>query len=119
MKAGASSALAADIDPFALCAVTLNGGLNDVALDMTGEDLLDHRPPQFECILVGDLFYERNTAERLMGWLEQAARHADILIGDPGRSYLPTGRLDQVATYDVPVTRDLGMPRSSARRCGA
>jgi predicted nicotinamide N-methyase len=30
-----------------------------------------------------------------------------VLIGDPGRSYLPKHRLEALATYEVPVTRSL------------
>ena len=30
-----------------------------------------------------------------------------MLIGDPGRTYLPRDRLETVATYEVPVTRSL------------
>ena len=30
-----------------------------------------------------------------------------MLIGDPGRSYLPREKLEKLAEYAVPVTRDL------------
>jgi predicted nicotinamide N-methyase len=30
-----------------------------------------------------------------------------VLIGDPGRSYLARERLEPIAQYEVPVTRDL------------
>ena len=40
MKAGAASALAADIDGFSVTAIGLNAVLNDVALAVTAEDLL-------------------------------------------------------------------------------
>ena len=30
-----------------------------------------------------------------------------MLIGDPGRSYLPKDKLRKLAEYKVPVTRDL------------
>ena len=30
-----------------------------------------------------------------------------MLIGDPGRSYLPRDKLRRIADYSVPVTRDL------------
>ena len=63
--------------------------------------------PAADCILVGDLFYERSLAERLIAWLDGASPRCSVLIGDPGRSYLPTVRLKQIAAYEVPVTRDL------------
>jgi predicted nicotinamide N-methyase len=34
-------------------------------------------------------------------------RGVRILIGDPGRTYLPKNDLIQLAEYHVPVTRDL------------
>ena len=46
--------------------------------------------------------------ERLVPWFTSlAARGADILVGDPGRSYLPRRHLQEVAAYQVPVTRAL------------
>jgi predicted nicotinamide N-methyase len=105
MKAGAASVLAADIDGFAVEAIGLNAALNGVAIAATGEDLLAGATGSFDVILVGDLFYEKDLAQRCFAWLTQAA--ADVLIGDPGRSYLPRDELAKLAEYAVPVTRDL------------
>jgi len=108
MKAGATRALAADTDPFALAAIALNAGANDVALEATDRDLLAAKPARFEVILVGDLFYERPLAERVLAFLEAARdQGASVLAGDPRRSYFPKERFVQVAEYSVPVTRDL------------
>lgn len=108
MKAGASSVLAADIDRFAVQAIGLNADANGVRLSATAKDLLAGPPAAADVILVGDLFYERALAERLLAWLDQArAQGSDVLIGDPGRSYLPRERLVACASYQVPVTRDL------------
>jgi predicted nicotinamide N-methyase len=30
-----------------------------------------------------------------------------VLIGDPGRAYLPRNKLKQIAAYEIPVTRAL------------
>lgn len=30
-----------------------------------------------------------------------------MILGDPGRAYLPSVGLTELAVYDVPVTRDL------------
>ena len=39
---------------------------------------------------------------------EQLAKAGcEVLVGDPGRSYRPTARLEPLATYMVPVTRVL------------
>jgi len=107
-KAGAASVLAADIDAFAVAAIGLNAAANAVAVTATGADLLAAPPKAFDTVLVGDLFYERELATRLLAWLEAArAQGALVLIGDPGRSYLPKARLEPIAEYCVTQTRDL------------
>ena len=108
MQAGAAGVLAADIDGFSLEAIRLNGDLNGVGLDVTGEDLLKAPAPECGIILVGDLFYEKDLAARLVGWLAEAeSRGIVALIGDPGRSYLPREKLTKLGEYKVQVTRDL------------
>lgn len=109
MKAGAASAAVADIDPFAGAAAALNAAQNAVDVSVIRDDLLS-RPGRgaWEVILAGDIFYERDTAARAYDFLAaHAQRGATVLIGDPGRSYLPRDRLLRVADYRVPVTRDL------------
>ncbi len=108
MQAGAATVLAADIDGFALAAIGLNAAANAVAVSTTGDDLLTAAPPAFETVLVGDLFYERDLAALVLSWLEAArAQGSLVLIGDPGRSYLPKHRLKSIAEYSVPQTREL------------
>jgi predicted nicotinamide N-methyase len=107
--AGAAHVLAADIDAYAVSAIALNAAANGVSeITATSDNLLDAPPPRVDVILVGDLFYEKGLAERVFAWLTTAkAQGADVLIGDPGRSYLPKDRLVHIAEYSVPVTRDL------------
>lgn len=108
MKAGAASVLAADIDAYALAACRLNAEANGVVIDTTADDLLDVAPGSFGVILVGDLFYERQLAERVLAFIEKAAvGGALVLIGDPQRNYFPKGRFALAADYKVPVTREL------------
>jgi predicted nicotinamide N-methyase len=109
MKAGATSVVAYDIDAFARTAMALNAMENGVVIEPRGDDLLGGAaPPAAQTILAGDIFYERDTAERAFAFLSaQAARGAMVLIGDPGRSYLPKDKLRMIAEYKVPVTRDL------------
>ena len=107
-KAGAASVLAADTDPFALAAMALNAEANGVAFETTGADLLGAPPGAFGLVVVGDLFYERPLAERALAFVSAArARGADVLVGDPERSYFPKARFSRIAEYSVPVTRDL------------
>jgi predicted nicotinamide N-methyase len=108
LRAGAAKTTAADIDEFATTAAEMNAELNQVSLDIRLEDLLQQQPPSADVILVGDLFYEKTLAARCLAWLRQAQEQgAKILIGDPGRSYLPKEQLEKLAEYNVPVTRDL------------
>jgi len=107
-KAGAKEVLAADIDLFACAATRLNARANDVTLEIMDDDLLRNKPQSFDVILVGDLFYEKDLAARVHAWLNQAREQgALVLIGDPGRSYLPKSTLVHVVDYNVPVTREL------------
>jgi predicted nicotinamide N-methyase len=108
MMAGAASVLAADIDAFSVAAIAVNVELNQVRVDITTDNLLAGPIADVDVILVGDLFYEKAVATQCLNWLEQAqAKGIDVLIGDPGRSYLPKDRLIKVAEYSVPVSRDL------------
>jgi predicted nicotinamide N-methyase len=107
-KAGAARIIAADIDAFAHAAIGLNCAINAIAVEIVGDDLLDAPPPAVDVILVGDLFYEKALALRCFAWLREAQLQGiAVLIGDPGRSYLPKDRLVKIAEYQVPVTRDL------------
>jgi predicted nicotinamide N-methyase len=108
LKAGAASALCADIDPYCAAAVALNAEANGVAADFTGRDLLDDPPPPVDLIAAGDICYEKPLADRVLAWLAEAQRQGTrVLIGDPGRSYFPRSGLDRLAEYQVPTTREL------------
>ena len=104
MKAGAASAAAIDLDPFAAEAALLNAAVNGVGIEARAGNAFA-APPAEDVILVGDLFYDRDIAPVLLAWL-QAARGA-VLIGDPGRTYLPKDKLVRLAEYAVPVSRAL------------
>ena len=107
-KAGARHVCAADIDALAVAAMGLNAAANDVALAATTDDWLSIDAPQGEIVLVGDLFYERPLAERVMDFVWQKARAGSVvLVGDPRRSYFPTDTFEAIAHYEVPVTREL------------
>jgi len=107
MKAGAAAARAVDIDRFAAEAAKLNAALNDVQIEIGDSDPIGS-PADAELILVGDLFYDRDLAARVYAWLASLeAGGKTVLIGDPGRTYLPKQNLQKIAEYDVPVTRAL------------
>ena len=107
-KAGARDVIAADIDTLALAAVLLNAVANKVSVEVVSDDLLAHPAFRIDVVLVGDLFYERQLADRVLAYIEAASGlGASILIGDPQRNYFPRGRFSAVADYQVPVTREL------------
>ena len=102
--AGAGSVVAADIDPFSATAVAMNAAANGVALAHTSADLIgaDHG---WDVVLAGDVFYDRALAEQLTPWFDALTRRgAAVLVGDPGRSYLPRERLEPLAS--LPDRRD-------------
>lgn len=104
-KAGAASVVAADIDPLSAEAVRLNATLNDVTAEMVLADLLTGDPPDVDVILAGDVCYDRDMTPRVLGWLDRFGGR--VLLGDPGRAYLPQTGFVEVASYDVPTTRAL------------
>ncbi|HEY1836258.1 MAG TPA: 50S ribosomal protein L11 methyltransferase [Rhizomicrobium sp.] len=103
-KAGARSVLAADIDAYAAAAIALNAQANNVVLRVTTDDMLGSQAP-YDVILCGDVCYEKPLAEALLAWL--AATRAQVLLGDPGRSYFPKSDVEQIALYRVQTTREL------------
>ena len=85
----------------------LNAELNRVAVEIVTGDLIDTMG-DWEVILAGDVFYDRELAGRLTPWFSALlSRGTLILAGDPGRAYLPNSGLQRLASYAVPVTRDL------------
>ncbi|HVV34784.1 MAG TPA: 50S ribosomal protein L11 methyltransferase [Vitreimonas sp.] len=107
MQAGAKSAVAVDIDAFAGAAANLNAALNKVNIETSNADPIG-QPTPCDLILVGDLFYDRDLAPRVLDWLiKLQADGKQVLIGDPGRTYLPRDKLEQIAAYTIPVTRAL------------
>jgi predicted nicotinamide N-methyase len=109
LAAGADMAIANDIDPFAIAAIELNGRANRRRLATLRRDVLDEdEPPEVDIILAGDCWYEAGLAERALPWLRRARdRGIEVLIGDPGRRYLPRAGLDELACYEVRTTTEL------------
>ena len=105
--AGAAAVRASEHDPFARAAIALNAGANEVRVTVTG-DILDGDGDGADVVLAGDIWYERQLADRSLGLLRRARRRgAEILIGDIGRAFLPRSELTELAAYDVPVIAQL------------
>ncbi|RZU77083.1 putative nicotinamide N-methyase [Micromonospora kangleipakensis] len=103
--AGADQVVANDIDPYAVAAVTVNARANRVLVTVSADDLLDSTVTA-DLLVAGDILYDAALAERVLPFLQRAAAGgAEVLVGDPGRGHLPTGRLEVVASYyPVPTT---------------
>jgi len=108
MHAGAAAATGADIDAFAAAAIELNARAGRRRVAVARRDVLDEEPPEVDVILAGDCWYDARLAERVLPWLHRAhAQGIDILVGDPGRRYLPTDEFVRLASYDVRTTTEL------------
>ncbi|HEV8174174.1 MAG TPA: 50S ribosomal protein L11 methyltransferase, partial [Actinoplanes sp.] len=89
-RAGAWPVTANDIDPLALAAARANAAANGVDVRFVEGDLLE-TDDRYAVILAGDVFYSREMSKRVLPFLRRAAaRGALVLVGDPGRAYLPT-----------------------------
>jgi predicted nicotinamide N-methyase len=128
---GAAQVTANDVDPLALAAVRVNAEANRVGVNIVLGDLLGpaitgspagqsngqstgqstgsaSEVGPVDVVLAGDVFYDHDLATDVLPFLQRAAeRGARVLIGDPGRRYLPRALLLPLDRYDVPVLRDL------------
>jgi predicted nicotinamide N-methyase len=108
MLAGAMETTAADIEPFAAAAIELNARANGCRVAVVRRDVLDEQPPDVDVVLAGDWAYEARLAERVKPWLRRArAGGIDVLVGDPGRRYLPVDELVELASYELRTTTEL------------
>ncbi|GAB2838106.1 methyltransferase [Actinocorallia aurea] len=112
--AGAREVVAAEVDPYAAAAVTANAEANGVTVTAVCADLLEevadepHEHERSDLVLAGDVFYDKAMSRRVEPFLRaNAGRGALVLVGDPGRRYLPRGSYTALARYDVPVSRAL------------
>ena len=106
-KVGASRVEANEIDDFALAAIALNAEDNNASVMLRGGDLVGS-DDKWDVVLAGDIAYERDMTARVFAWLHQLARRgATVLIGDPGRAFLPKQGLEDLAEYHVPTTCEI------------
>jgi predicted nicotinamide N-methyase len=116
-KSGARSVLAADIDRNAIAAIGLNAAANGVDIATICDDLTAGAPPAVDLVLVGDLFYEQELAVRVAAFLDRClAAGVKVLVGDPGRAFLPHARLRLLAEYPAP---DFGDGKGAAMKASA
>lgn len=102
-KAGARAVIAAEIDRNGVVALRLNAEANGVAIQIRDEDVTAGPPPAVDLVLGGDVFYAQDVGQRMMPFLERClAAGIDVLVGDPGRAWLPRPRLCLLGEYSVP-----------------
>jgi predicted nicotinamide N-methyase len=108
VRAGAASVRAVDIDPLAVAAIELNAAANGTAVETSAADILDGDHGDAQVVLAGDVFYSQRLADRMIRFLRRARRAgASVLVGDPGRAFLPEGACTVAGAYDVPTTAAL------------
>lgn len=102
-KAGTRAVIAAEIDRNGIVALSLNAEANGVAIQICEGDVTDGPPPAVDLVLAGDVFYAQDVGQRMMPFLERClAAGIDVLVGDPGRAWLPRSRLCLLGEYHVP-----------------
>jgi predicted nicotinamide N-methyase len=102
-KSGAKEVIAADIDRYAVAAIGLNAEANAVKVLPVLGDLTAGPPPKVDAVLIGDLFYAQDLAERVLSFIDRCVRsNIAVLVGDPKRAFLPRSRLELLAEYPGP-----------------
>jgi len=107
-KAGADRVFACDIDPVAQAATQINAARNRVAIENIRAMPMDRPFNRADLILTGDVCYNQAMTAGIMRWLYICiAAGTPVLLGDPGRAFVPKDGLRELARYEVPVRREL------------
>ena len=110
-KAGAASVLASDIDPVAIRAITMNGGINGVDVDTCCEDLIFSENRGWDLILGGDIWYTTRLSRHGLNWFRKlVGQGCEVLTADPGRRFSPSRGLKPLNTYSVRSVPDVEHP---------
>ncbi|WP_246687167.1 50S ribosomal protein L11 methyltransferase [Mesorhizobium sp. B2-5-9] len=116
-KVGACEVMAAEVDRNGVAALALNAAANGVTITIMGNDITTGPPPAVDLVLAGDVFYGQGVALGMMPFLDRClAAGIEVLVGDPGRAYLPRSRLRLLAEYKVP---DFGEAKDAALKPSA
>ena len=116
--AGAEHVTASDVDEISVSAIGVNAAANGVAVSPVLRDLVDAEPPGVDVVLAGDVCYERRMAERILGWLRRCRRQGiEVVLGDPGRAFLPKAGLVELGRYEIagdPMLENAGVRHARA-----
>lgn len=114
--AGAAYVTAVEADPWGVAAARLNAIANNVAIDVRQARAESFVSPAPGVVLAGDVFYSQDAAGPMLDALDRFREAgAEVLVGDPGRRWLPRRRLEPVASLAV---RDFGDPPGTLRPAG-
>lgn len=106
--AGAAKVLAYDTDELAVRATRMNARLNGVEVSALEADVRVVSVPPGALVTAGDVFYDRSIAAAMLeGLARLAGAGAEVLVGDPRRSFLPEARLETLAELDISVAAGL------------
>ncbi|TKC99906.1 class I SAM-dependent methyltransferase [Polyangium fumosum] len=112
-RAGARRVVAVDTDSLAVVAITRNAEDGGVAVEAHVEDLLRGAglpawAEEAEVVLAGDVCYDAAMTRVVFPWLRaRAGEGRTVLLGDPGRAYLPNQGIEEITRYRVPVIDDV------------
>ncbi len=110
-QTGAASVLAADIDPVAICAITLNGRINGVHVDTICQDLIFSENRGWDLVLAGDIWYTTRLSRHGLNWLRKlVGEGCEVLAADPGRQFSPSRGLKPLTTYSARSVPDVEHP---------
>jgi len=110
-KAGAARITAADIDPAAVVAVSLNAQLDEVDVATVCEDLIYSPNRGWDVVLAGDIWYDTRLAGHGQRWLRTLAGEGTlVLTADPGRHFSPSQGVEELARYRARSVPDLEHP---------
>lgn len=101
-------AVAVEIDPLAGDALRCNAALNRVDVEVRIGEVTGGPPPDVDLLVAGDVCYSRPMVDRILPWFRRCvAAGIEVVVADPGRAYVPVDQIELVATYRVPVLREL------------
>ena len=112
-RAGARRVVAVDTDALAAVAIAMNAEGQGVTVEAHVEDVLGGAGlPAWaagaEVVLAGDVCYDVAMTGVVLPWLRaRAGEGREVLLGDPGRAYLPAEGIREVARFRVPVIDDV------------
>lgn len=113
MQAGAAQAIAIDRDALAARAITLNALANGMSIEARAADIVTNDTTTSwagicDIVLAGDVCYDAAMTAAFLPWLRaRVAEGVRVLLGDPGRYYLPKEGLREMARYRVPASDDV------------